>query len=152
MIYRTPKTPKSRRLIALTPTTSILLRDHYQQVKEQRSALGVPLTDEDLVFAHPDGSPLLPDTISHVWSRLTKKAGFKGIRLHDARHSHVSLMLKQGVAPKTISERLGHSSVVITLDTYAHLLPGMQEAAARGFDEGLSPYKAARESTLQTES
>ncbi len=145
--YRRPKTPKSRRMIALTPTNSIVLRDHYQQVKELRTELGIPLTEEDLVFAHVDGSPLLPSTISHVWARLTKRAGFKSIRLHDARHSHVSLMLKQGVDPKTISERLGHSSVVITLDTYAHLLPGMQEAAARGFDEGLSRYKTVPEAT-----
>lgn len=146
MVFRAPKTPKSRRMIALTPTTSIVLRDHYQRVKNLRVELGNPLTEEDLVYSHPDGSPLLPDTISHVWARLTKKVGFKGIRLHDARHTHVSVMLKQGVDPKTISERVGHSSVVITLDTYAHVLPGMQEAAARGFDEGLSHFKGESKS------
>ena len=132
MVFRTPKTPKSRRLIPLTPTNSIVLRDHYQRVKEQRSALGNLLTDEDLVFAHTDGSPLLPHSITNAWKRLVKQAGYQGIRLHDARHTHVSVMLKQGVDPKTISERVGHSSVVITLDTYAHLLPGMQDAAAGG--------------------
>ena len=147
MLFRAPKTPKSRRMIALTPTTSIVLRDHYQRVKEQRATLGIPLTAEDLVFAHEDGSPLLPHSVTNAWKRLVKRAGYQGIRLHDARHSHVSLMLKQGVDPKTISERLGHSSVVITLDTYAHLLPGMQEAAARGFDEGLSRYKTVAEPT-----
>ena len=66
-----------------------------------------------------------------------KQAGFQGVRLHDARHTHATLMLKQGVNAKIISERLGHSSVVITLDTYSHVLPGLQEAAARGFDAGL---------------
>ncbi len=146
MVFRAPKTPKSRRLIALTPTNSIVLRDHYQRVKEQRSALGNLLTDEDLVFAHTDGSPLLPHSITNAWKRLVKQAGYQGIRLHDARHTHVSVMLKQGVDPKTISERVGHSSVVITLDTYAHLLPGMQDAAARGFDEGLSHFKGESKS------
>ena len=148
MIYRTPKTPKSRRLIALTPTNSIVLRNHYQQVKELRVELDSPLMEEDLVFSHTDGSPLLPHSITNAWKRLIKRSGYRGIRLHDARHTHVSVMLKQGVAPKTISERVGHYSVVITLDTYAHLLPGKQEAAARGFDEGLKHYKVAQESTL----
>ena len=60
-----------------------------------------------------------------------------GIRLHDLRHTHATLMLKQGVHPKVVSERLGHSSVAITLDTYSHVLPGIQAAAARRFDEGL---------------
>ena len=64
-------------------------------------------------------------------------AGLEGYRLHDVRHCHASLMLKQGADPKTISERLGYASVVITLDLYAHVLPGMQEAAAKRFDEGL---------------
>ena len=66
-----------------------------------------------------------------------RRAGLEGHRLHDARHCHATLMLKQGVDPKTISERLGHASVVITLDTYSHVLPGMQEAAAKRFEEGL---------------
>ncbi|MBU2607926.1 MAG: tyrosine-type recombinase/integrase [Chloroflexi bacterium] len=58
--------------------------------------------------------------------------------LHDARHTHASLMLKQGVHPKVVSERLGHASIQITLDTYSHVAPGLQEAAARGFDNILN--------------
>ncbi len=63
--------------------------------------------------------------------------GISGIRLHDLRHTHATLMLRQGVHPKVVSERLGHSSVAITLDTYSHVLPGIQAAAAQRFDEGL---------------
>ena len=59
----------------------------------------------------------------------------KGIRLHDARHTHASLMLKQGVHPKIVQERLGHATISVTLDTYSHVTPGLQEAAAKGFDE-----------------
>ncbi len=59
-------------------------------------------------------------------------------RRHYARHSHASLMLKQGVHPKVVSERLGHASIQITLDTYSHVAPGLQEAAAKGFDNILS--------------
>jgi integrase len=61
----------------------------------------------------------------------------KGIRLHDLRHTHASLMLKQGIHPKIVSERLGHASIQITLDIYSHVLPGLQKAAALKFDEGL---------------
>ncbi|MAE11164.1 MAG: hypothetical protein CL876_04525 [Dehalococcoidales bacterium] len=59
----------------------------------------------------------------------------KGIRLHDARHTHASLMLKQGVHPKIVQERLGHASIQLTLDTYSHVVPGIQDAAAKGFDD-----------------
>ena len=58
-----------------------------------------------------------------------------GIRLHDARHTHASLLLKQGVHPKIVQERLGHASIQITLDTYSHVAPGLQQAAANRFDD-----------------
>ena len=57
--------------------------------------------------------------------------------MHDARHTHTSLMLKQGVHPKIVQERLGHSTIAITLDTYSHVAPGLQEAAATRFDDVL---------------
>ena len=66
-----------------------------------------------------------------------RKAGFLGIRMHDARHTHATLMLEQGVNWKIISERLGHGSVAMTLDLYAHVSPGLQQAPAHGFDRVL---------------
>jgi hypothetical protein len=63
----------------------------------------------------------------------------KGIRLHDTRHSHASLLLKAGTHPKIVQERLGHASIQITLDTYSHVAPGLQEAAANRFDELVNP-------------
>jgi integrase len=71
----------------------------------------------------------------HAWTKLANRVGLKGIRLHDARHTHASLMLKQGVHPKIVQERLGHASIQITLDTYSHVAPGLQQAAANRFDE-----------------
>ena len=65
---------------------------------------------------------------------LAARAGVKVIRLHDARHTHASLMLKQGIHPKIVQERLGHSTIAITLDTYSHVTPGLQQAAAESFD------------------
>ena len=67
--------------------------------------------------------------------KLARRSGLNGIRLHDARHTHASLMLKQGIHPKIVQERLGHSSIQITLDTYSHVVLGIQQAAANRFDE-----------------
>ena len=91
--------------------------------------------DVDLVFCHEDGRPLLPNSVSHAWTNLANRVGLKGIRLHDARHTHASLMLKQGIHPKIVQERLGHASIQITLDTYSHVAPGLQQAAANCFDD-----------------
>ena len=141
IVYQQPKTEKSRRRVALPPSASIVLRSHRDNQRAQRLILGLLVGDADLVFAHADGSPLLPHTIPNVWKRLVKQAGFQGIRLHDARHTHASLMLAQNVHPKIVSERLGHSSVSITLDVYSHVVPGLQEAAARAFDDGLNGHR-----------
>ena len=98
-----------------------------------------PVTDDDLVFSHWDGTPLLPSSITAVWIKLARRCGLKGIRLHDARHTHASLLLKQGVHPKVVSERLGHAGIAITLDLYSHVAPGLQQAAAAKFDEIVLP-------------
>jgi len=141
IIFSQPKTTKSRRLIALSPSTVAVLRKHQEAQHKLRQALGIPFSDNDLVFCKPDGSPLLPDSVTQAWRNLAKRAGLSGFRLHDARHSHASVMLKQGVHPKIVQERLGHASIQITLDTYSHLMPGLQELAARGFDEMVLPRR-----------
>ena len=130
-----PKTVKGRRLISLSPSTAIVLEEHRKRQVQLRQNVGSILTEDDLVFCHEDGSPLLPNTVSHAWTKLANRVGLKGIRLHDARHTHASLMLKQGIHPKIVQERLGHASIQITLDTYSHVAPGLQEAAAKRFDD-----------------
>jgi len=87
------------------------------------------------MFLHPAGSPLFPNSISRAWGLLARKAGTKAIRFHDARHSHASLLLRQGAHPHVVQERLGHSTIATTLDVYSHVTPGIQEAAAMRFDE-----------------
>jgi integrase len=89
---------------------------------------------DSMVFCDPAGLPLRPNTISHAWGLACKKAGVKVITFH-ARHTHATLLFKQGVNAKVVSERLGHSNVAFTLQTYVHVIPGMQEAAALKFDE-----------------
>jgi len=135
IIIRQPKTAKGRRLVALTPSTVAVLSEHRDEQEKLRQSLGMTLSDNDLVFSQIDGKPLLPDSVSHAWRNLARRTGLKGIRLHDARHTHASLMLKQGVHPKIVQERLGHATIAITLDIYSHVVPGLQEAAAAGFDK-----------------
>ena len=138
--FREPKTAKSGRLIALSPSTVITLREHKAKQAELRQSLGYPsLSDNDLVFNHYDGSPLLPNSVTHAWVKLVRRCGLHDIRLHDARHTHASLLLKQGVHPKIVQERLGHGSIQITLVTYSHVAPGLQQAAANKFDDIVLP-------------
>jgi integrase len=138
-IFTQPKSAKSKRTIALSSFAIVALREHREKQEVIRVMLGTPLTDADLVFSTPDGKPLRPNTITRAWSTLATRAGVKVIRLHDARHTHVSLMLKSGVHPKIVQEWLGHASIQITLDTYSHVAPGLQQAAAEGFDKLVFP-------------
>jgi integrase len=133
-VIKEPKSPHSRRSVALSPSLTELLRQHHAEQEAQKVLLGKMLTGRDLVFAHPDGSPLDPSTVTHAFGKLIRKAGLPHIRFHDLRHTHATLMLKGGVHPKIVSERLGHANIGITLDTYSHVVPGLQEAAALRFD------------------
>lgn len=90
--------------------------------------LGQRLTDDDLILGHPDGSMVTPIWISQNWPRAVAKTSLPPIRFHDLRHAHATHMLANGVHPKVASERLGHSRIGITLDTYQHVMP--EEAAA----------------------
>jgi len=138
IVFGAPKTAKGRRMVMLSPSTALLLQEHRDKQEAQWAVLGIPLKDNDLVFCNLEGKPFLPDTVSHVWVKLVKRMGLEGIRLHDARHTHASLMLKQGVHPKVVQERLGHATISTTLDLYSHVAPTLQEEAAKAFDNAFS--------------
>jgi integrase len=95
---------------------------------------GAAYADRDLVFATVLGTPLEPGNVLRTWYGIVAAAGLPGLRIHDLRHAHATLMLGKGVHPKIVSERLGHASINITLDTYSHVLPGLQAAAAEALD------------------
>lgn len=137
VVLRSPKTKTGKRTVALPPSAYLVLAEHRQQREAEALLLGTTLKDDDLLFGTL-GKPLLPNTVSHAWRKIIRHAGVKPIRLHDARHTHASLMLKQGIHPKVVQERLGHSSIQITLDTYSHVAPGLQEAAAKRFDDAFT--------------
>jgi len=137
VVFQEPKTAKSRRQVSLSPETVITLRNHKVHQEQQARTFGMDLVTDRLVFLKVDGAPLSPITVNHAFARILRKAGLEGIRLHDLRHTRASLMMERGVYPKVVQERLGHSSIAVTMDVCSHLLPGMQEAAALAFDEGL---------------
>ena len=140
-IFEEPKTASGRRSIALSPASCLVLRAHRERQETDAALLGLPLTDGTLVFGHADGSPRTPSTLTLAFRRLVQRLGLGHVRLHDLRHTMASLYLEQGVNPKTVSERLGHASVTITLDLYSHCLPGVQEAAAAQFDAAMESAK-----------
>lgn len=133
------KSPKGRkgRPITLLPITVEALREHKKFQQQQKRMLVADYNDQDLICAREDGSLWRPDTFTADFARLAMKAGLKGVRLHDLRHSHATQLLMNGVHPKVVSERLGHSTIGITLDIYSHVLPGLQEDAAKKLDVSL---------------
>jgi integrase len=98
------------------------------------------------VFATGLWTPIEPGNLRRDWVRVAAAAGMPGLHVHDLRHAHATLMLGQGVHPEIVSERLGRASVNVTLDTYSHVLPGLQEAAAAALDSILAdpPIAEAR--------
>ena len=144
--FRQPKTKKSRRSIPLTSTAAEALRQHKKAQLEHRMANADRYEDNDLVFPREYGKPWNPRTFSSSWTRQRDSMGLD-IRFHDLRHTHATLLLRQGVHVKVVSERLGHSTVGITLDTYSHVLPDMQEEATEKLEAmlaGLTPAVSGR--------
>jgi integrase len=124
------KTPKGRRSLALDPATLAALKAHRLRQAEERSVIGAGYHDSGLVCTMPDGAPIHPQRISAWFVQHTRAAGLPRIRLHDVRHSYATAALAAGVPPKVISERLGHATIAITMDTYSHVIPGLDEQAA----------------------
>lgn len=138
-IYSQPKTRRSRRQIALAPGLVNVLRDHRQRQRLERLGMGAAWQGDryDAVFADEIGYPLTQHVMANMLTRLLRVAGLPHIRFHDLRHTCATLLLGQGVNPKIVSEMLGHSSIALTLDTYSHVLPDMQQDAARAIGVAL---------------
>jgi len=127
------KSGKSR-TVALPSLIVDELRRHRVAQAEGLLAAGVRLTDDHHVVAREDGQPLQPRSLTHAFVKFVRGHGLAPIRLHDLRHSHATHMLASGVHPKIAQERLGHSSVSVTIDLYSHVLPGMQAEAVSRVD------------------
>jgi integrase len=130
-----PKSDASGRVVSLDTDTAQVLRAHRARQNRARRTLGDAWVDSGLMFTDTDGSPLHPATISARFQELIAQAGLPPIRLHDLRHGAATFTLATGADLKIVQDLLGHSSITITADTYAHVLPELArdtaEAAAR---------------------
>jgi integrase len=128
--FSEPKTAKSRRTIPLPVTLVKEIKQHRVRQHKERLKLGCHWQDFDLVFPSQVGTPLTMGRITRVFQRIKTDAEItKNLRLYDLRHSTATLLLQANVNPKVVSERLGHSTITLTLDVYSHVLPTMQEQA-----------------------
>lgn len=127
-----PKTDRSRRRIALDPGTVATLEGQRQHQLDERRLCGfADPGGDDLVFAGADGSPLHPDQVTRRFKRLMRGLDLPELRgPHGLRHTWASLALAAGVHPKVVSDRLGHSTIAITIDTYSHVVPSLDVEAA----------------------
>ena len=128
-LFKEPKTAHSRRRVAMTPKLAVFLRQYKASREVLYLETGKILSPDSLVFTSFRGEPLSPSTVMNSFKRIRAKAGLSGVRFHDLRHTFASLMLMRGAKPKVISEALGHASVAFTMDTYSHIIEGMQEDA-----------------------
>ncbi|TDF96596.1 tyrosine-type recombinase/integrase [Paenibacillus piri] len=127
------KTNASIRKVDLPEETLRALRIHYKLIHFEKCELEDGYQDHDLVVCTQLGTPVIPRNLMRSFYRITRNAGVPKIRFHDLRHTHASMLLKQGVNPKIVAERLGHANIRITLETYSHLMPSMQKETAQNF-------------------
>lgn len=127
-----PKTARSRRTITFPDPLAKLLRTHKAKQSEIRLKLGAAYSSENLVFATVEGTPLnIRNLTQRHFKQILKRANLSAtFRLYDLRHTCATLLLAANEHPKVVSERLGHASITLTLDTYSHVLPSMQQAAS----------------------
>jgi len=111
----------------------------------ERQFAGDKGQDIDLIFATHIGTPVEDTNLVKLFKSALRQAGLPEIRFHDLRHTAATLMLLQGVHPKVVQERLGHSTIGMTLDIYSHVLPSMQEDVADKMDEMFTPLEVGDE-------
>jgi integrase len=126
-----PKTARGRRAVALDGSTVAVLRDHRRRMLEERLLVGPDFVDHGLVFHQPDGRSLRPDAVSDAFLRRVARYGQPRLTLHGLRHTWATLALEQGVHPRVVQERLGHSTIAITLGIYSHVAPTLHDEAAQ---------------------
>jgi integrase len=127
------KTKSSRRVVTLGEV--VLDKLYERQEHQAREREWGTWKENDFIFTSRRGKPVSHGSLYGVFINLTEEAGLPRIRFHDLRHTAATLMLQLGVHPKVVQERLGHSSISMTLDTYSHVLPNLQEDVADQLDE-----------------
>jgi integrase len=126
-----PKTARGRRAVALDRATIAVLREHRQHMRHERLLVGNDFNDLGLVFHQPDGTWLHPDAVSEVFLRRVRRYDLPRLTLHGLRHTWATLALERGIHPRVVQERLGHSTIAITLGIYSHVSPTLHDEAAQ---------------------
>jgi len=141
--FKDIKTQKGRRRISISERLRLRIAEHRRRQLEHRMALKVAWADHDLVFPNEIGTPFAINNITRRYLKpILDKCEFgKHITLYALRHTCATLLLMRGANAKVVADRLGHSSVVMTLDTYSHVLPHIQDAATDMMDDILKVRK-----------
>jgi integrase len=142
------KTRSARRSIDLDTTTLAVLGGWRAFQSAEFAAVGIENL-EQWAFTDGDGEPVHPHAVYEAFRRIVHNADIPTIRFHDLRQSHGSLLLKEGIPIKVVSERLGHANVAFTMQTYQHLLPGMQADAARTTERLARPVPPSAADTVE---
>jgi integrase len=137
--FKSTKTEKAR-AVTLPGFALKELRRWKREQAEDLLKLGVRQSQETLVCARQDGGPKIPQSLTHRFIFLVRDAGVPKVRFHDLRHSHATQMLLAGVHPKIVQERLGHSTITVTMDLYSHVSETMQSDAAARLDQAYGSW------------
>ncbi|MBT9171959.1 MAG: Transposase [Syntrophomonadaceae bacterium] len=140
-LEETTKSKSGRRSVTLTDDATRELKSHRKRQAQEKLLLGAAYQDSGLVFCREDGNPLDPGRFTKSFQRRLEAAGLPKVRLHDLRHTHATLLLARGIPAKLVQERLGHSSITMTLDLYSHVTPEMQKLAAESLNGLLAKRK-----------
>lgn len=135
-LVQEPKSKAASRTVRLPAPTVAALRAHRKRQAERHLAAS-QWAEIGLVFSTGAGKPINPRHVLRSFDAIVKRAGLTRISIHDLRHTHATLLLRDGVPVKVVQERLGHAQASITLDTYAHVIGDMQEKAVDAIDEAL---------------
>ena len=146
------KTKAGNRVIAIDSATLRELIIHQKRIESEKREAGKLYQDLDLVACSNIGTQTIPRNLVRAFDNNIIKAKVKKIRFHEMRHTHATLLLKQNVNPKIVSERLGHADVKITMNTYSHLLPNMQKEVAVSFGQMFFASNTTKDTTLDTKS
>ncbi len=141
-----PKTKNSRRDVAVQNTVIAALREHRVAQHERRLALGCLWEDHDLVFCAANGRPIHPENLLRDYNHWVVVAGVPRIRIHDQRHTHVTLAIAAGANVGAVSKRVGHARTSITTDIYQHVLPEQHldvadKVGSLLFGDGIRPQR-----------
>jgi len=132
------KTSAGNRTISISDNLVEILKAERKKILELKMKNAKTFQDHDLVFCANNGNRIFPSNLTKAFQRDIQRSGLPRIRFHDMRHTHATLLIQQNVNVKVVSERLGHSKISMTLDTYSHVLPSMQQEAADKVNEMFS--------------